>query len=93
MISPTEIKKLPRKYLPEDFVVTDWSTIEPFFKELLEREIHSKEEMEKWLLDMSEVEAMVTEDICWRQIRMTCDTTNKDLEESFRFFAWKFSQR
>lgn len=93
MISPTEIKKLPRKYLPEDFVVTDWSKIEPFFKELLEREIHSKEEMEKWLLDMSEVEAMLTEDICWRQIRMTCDTNNKDLEESFRFFAMEIQPR
>ncbi len=93
MINPTEIKKLPRIYLPADFTITEWGTIEPFFKELLGREIGSKEEMEKWLLDMSEVEAMLTEDICWRQIRMTCDTNNKELEESFTFFVMEIQPK
>lgn len=93
MINPTEIQKLPRTYLPADFKVTEWSAIEPFLKELLEREITSKGEMEKWLLDMSEVEAMLTEDICWRQIRMTCDTNNKELEESFTFFAMQIQPK
>jgi oligoendopeptidase F len=32
------------------------------------------------------VEAVISEDACWRQIRMTCDTENKELEESFNFF-------
>ena len=35
---------------------------------------------------MSELEAVINEDACWRQIKMTCDTTNKQLEESFNFF-------
>jgi oligoendopeptidase F len=30
-----DIKKLPRTYLPEDFAVTDWQTLEPFFEELV----------------------------------------------------------
>jgi oligoendopeptidase F len=81
------IEKLPRKYLPESLMVSDWETIEPFFKELLERKIDSKEDLEKWLLDVSEVEAMINEDFCWRQIKMTCDTTDKKLEESFNFFC------
>ena len=83
----TDIKKLPRKYLPEKLTVSDWKTIEPFFKELLERDIYSKVEMEKWLHDMSELEAMLNEDFCWRQIKMTCDTNNKQLEESFNFYC------
>jgi oligoendopeptidase F len=87
MDASADIKKLPRKYLPETLVVDGWQTIEPFFKELLERNINSKEEMEKWLLDMSEVEAMLNEDFCWRQIKMTCDTNNKQLEESFNFYC------
>ncbi len=36
--------------------------------------------------DVSELEAVISEDACWRQIRMTCDTENKSLEESFAFF-------
>ena len=87
MNTTADIKKLARKYLPEDLILSDWETIEPFFKELLERGIHSKEDMEKWLLDMSELEAMLNEDFCWRQIKMTCDTNNKKLEESFNFYC------
>ena len=82
-----DIKKLPRHFVPADFVVTNWQSIQPFFKSLLEKEINIKEELEEWLEQMSEVEAVVSEDACWRQIKMTCDTTDKLLEESFNFFC------
>ena len=82
-----DIKKLPRHYMPKDFVVVDWEGLEPYFKELLERELNSVEELEQWLKDQSEVEAVLNEDACWRQIRMTCDTENKALEEAFNFFC------
>ena len=75
-----EIKKAERHFLPVDFAITTWEALEPFFKALLEREINGVQELEQWLKDMSEVEAAVSEDACWRQIRMTCDTTDKKLE-------------
>ncbi|HNP54788.1 MAG TPA: M3 family metallopeptidase, partial [Ferruginibacter sp.] len=78
-----DIRKLPRQYLPADFVLTDWPSIEPFFVELNSRELNSLAALEQWLLDQSEVEAAVSENACWRQIRMTCDTENKELEASF----------
>ncbi len=80
------IKKLPRNYLPADFEVKDWETLEPYFKELLDRNIDTIQELEKWLKDHSELEAVVNENACWRQIRMTCDTENSKLEEAFNFF-------
>ena len=88
-----DIQKLQRNFLPEHLTISDWETIEPYFKDLLEREIHSKEEMEKWLKDMSELEAAISEDACWRQIKMTCDTTNKKLEESFNFFCMEIQPK
>jgi oligoendopeptidase F len=87
MTITAEIKKIPRKYLPEDFQVTTWESLEPYFKELTDRPLNSKKEVEHWLHDMSELEAVVSEDACWRQIRMTCDTENKALEEAFTFFC------
>ncbi len=42
---------------------------------------------------MSELEAMVNEDVCWRQIKMTCDTNNKTLEESFNFFCMEIQPK
>lgn len=81
-----DIKKLPRQFLPEDFAIKNWDSLAPFFSNLEEREIRSVAELEKWLKDASELEAVISEDACWRQIRMTCDTENKELEESFNFF-------
>ncbi len=81
------ITKLPRNYLPENFRVTAWADVEEYFKELSERSINSKADLEKWLKDISEVEAVISEDACWRQIKMTCDTTDKSLEESFNYFC------
>ncbi|MEO6645939.1 MAG: M3 family oligoendopeptidase [Chitinophagaceae bacterium] len=73
--------------MPSEFRLSDWEQLEPFFKNLLDREINSREDLEQWLKDSSELEAVVSEDACWRQIKMTCDTENKALEEAFTFFV------
>lgn len=82
-----DIQKTPRHFVPKEFMVTDWQNLEPYFKDLLERNIDSKEHLEKWLHDLSELEAVVSEDACWRQIKMTCDTEDKTLEEAFNFYC------
>lgn len=88
-----DIKKLPRHFLPGEFVVTDWPGLEPYFKDLEERKIRSRAELEQWLKDASELESVISEDACWRQIRMTCDTGNKELEEAFNFFMMEIQPR
>ena len=87
------ITKTPRQFIPSNFVVTDWESLEPFFKDLVERNIDTKELMEQWLKDQSELEAVVSEDACWRQIKMTCDTENKALEEAFNFFCMQLQPK
>lgn len=81
-----DIKKLPRHFLPADFAIVDWKSLEPYFINLDERTINSPADLEQWLKDASELEAVISEDACWRQIKMTCDTENKRLEEAFNFF-------
>ena len=81
-----DIQKLKHSFLPEHFSLTDWATLEPYFIQLQNKEINSSEDLEQWLKDMSEMEAFISEDACWRQVRMTCDTENKTLEEAFNFF-------
>lgn len=82
-----DIKKIQRNFLPSDFQLSDWEQLEPWFKDLLERDISTEEKLENWLKDQSELEAVINEDACWRQIKMTCDTENKMLEEAFNFFC------
>ncbi len=88
-----DIQKLSHKYLPTDFVLTDWASLEPFFKELKERPIDSVANLEAWLMDLSELEACISEDACWRQIKMTCDTTDKSLEDAFTFFCMEIQPK
>ncbi|MFC4231003.1 M3 family oligoendopeptidase [Parasediminibacterium paludis] len=88
-----DIKKLERHFLPTDFTVTTWESLEPYFKQLLDRDIASVADLHQWLKDMSEVEAVVSEDACWRQIKMTCDTTDKALEEAFTYFCMEIQPK
>ena len=88
-----DIKKLPRHFLPADFTISNWERLEPYFKNLEERVISTLPELEQWLKEASELEAAISEDVCWRQIRMTCDTENKALEESFNFFMMEIQPR
>ena len=81
-----DIKKIQRNFLPVDFSITDWTALEPWFVDLEQRTLSTTNDLEKWLADMSELEAIVSEDACWRQVRMTCDTENKELEEDFNYF-------
>lgn len=86
MHADANISKLPRHYLPADFRVTTWDHLQPYFEELQNRTISNVAALQQWLRDLSELEAAVSEDACWRQIRMTCDTTNKAFEEDFQYF-------
>jgi oligoendopeptidase F len=81
------IQKVDRKFLPQDFTVTTWEELQPYFEDLKNRPIESKAALEKWLADMSELEAVISEDASWRQIHMTCDTTNERYEQAFTYFC------
>jgi oligoendopeptidase F len=93
MTYSADIKKLPRHLLPADFSVKNWESLEPYFIELAERPLDSATALEQWLKDVSEIEAVVSEDACWRQIKMTCDTENKELEQAFNFFMMEIQPK
>ena len=85
--SATDTQRPPRHYLAEDFTVTDWPALEPLFVELCGRSIAGAEELERWLLDRSELEAVLSEDLAWRYIRMTCDTQDPQRAGAFQYFV------
>src|SRR5690606_39277862 len=43
-------------------------------------------ELKRWFEDRSELESVVSEDLAWRYIRMTCYTENKDYLKSYQDF-------
>lgn len=81
------IQPKPRTFLPKDFSLTNWDALQPYFEQLQARSINTKEDLQQWLADLSELDAMISEDASWRQIHMTLDTTNAAYEEAFTYFV------
>lgn len=87
-IKEVEIPLKPtRKFLPEKFEINSWSVLEPYYIELERKTINSFEDLHQWLLQRSELDAVVREDFAWRYIKMSCDTANEDLKKSYNFFV------
>jgi oligoendopeptidase F len=80
-----------RKFVPEDLIIDSWDKIKSLFDNLVERKISSGKELEKWMLDRSELEAVLEEDMAWRYIKMNIDTTDKALGERFSFWIKEIS--
>ena len=68
-----------RKFVSEILEIDSWEKIESLFSDLIDREINSVSDLERWMLDRSELEAVLEEDMAWRYIKMNIDTTDKDL--------------
>lgn len=78
---------MQRQFVKPDFNVTTWEALKPYFESLQNQTIQSAEDLEKWLIHYSELTAVVSENMAWRYIKMTCDTANTELRDSFNDFV------
>lgn len=82
-----QITKAARQFLPENLAITEFGVLAPFFQELLEREINDLKDFDQWLSDRSELDAVLEEDLAWRYIRMSIDTTKAELRDAYNQFV------
>lgn len=75
-----------RHFLPEEFQVSTWEQLKPYFDQLQERTIDSRAALERWLRDRSELESVLSEDLGWRYIRMTCYTESEEHRKAYQDF-------
>ncbi len=87
MTAIEKINRPKRTFLPEDFKVSDWNSLKPFFENLLPRELVDVQSLRKWLSDRSELESVISEDMGWRYIKMTCYTDNEEYARSYQDFV------
>ncbi len=87
ILTTAAIKPAPRRFLPKDFVLTNWEALQPYFEQLQNRKTDTREALQGWLAALSELDAVISEDASWRQIHMTLDTTNAAYEEAFTYFV------
>jgi oligoendopeptidase F len=75
--------------VPQEIDLGDWPRVEPLFDALENRasQCASAADLEKWLLDWSELSAALDEESSKRYIAMTCHTDNPEAEKAYLHFV------
>lgn len=81
------ISKPVRTFVAAELTIDSWESIETYYHDLLNRSIESLPDFKQWLRDQSELEAVLEENLAWRYIRMTIDTTVPELSDAYTFFV------
>src|SRR5262245_16485184 len=77
-----------RRFVPDTCRAGDWDQVTPLFDQLEARApaIGTVAELERWLLDWSELRSVLDEEKARRYIAMTCHTEDPDAERAFLHF-------
>lgn len=73
----------PASLVPEHFNGATWEAIEPMVRALLSRSVESRDALQRWVLDRSDLDAACAEARAELYIATSCDTENKELEAAF----------
>src|SRR5580765_4532799 len=81
----------PRRFVPAQINFDDWKNVAPLFDQLEARapQCTDAASLERWLIDWSELSAVLDEERSCRQIAMTCHTDNPQAEKAFLHFVEK----
>jgi oligoendopeptidase F len=79
----------PRAFVPQTINLGDWPQIAPLFDRLEQRAAAAKSatDLERWLMDWSELTAALDEESARRNIAMTCHTDNAEAEKAYLDFV------
>lgn len=77
----------PKKgnFVPKDFQLTTWSDLEPYFEELLCRDISSTEELEQWIFDKNQLDMAVGEAMSWKYIQITVNSADQHAADAYHY--------
>ncbi|MEA3496895.1 MAG: M3 family oligoendopeptidase [Bacteroidota bacterium] len=75
-----------REYIKENQAINNWEEIKTYYDNLIGRKVESFDEHKKWLKDRSELDAFVSENLAWRYIKFTCNTTDEKIKENYEYF-------
>ncbi|MBK9120383.1 MAG: M3 family oligoendopeptidase [Phycisphaerales bacterium] len=78
--------EFPRHFVPPDARFDEWAVAEPYYRLLAERPIGTLAELERWLIDASELEAALDEEGVQREILMTCQTDDEERKQRHLYF-------
>ncbi len=76
---------LEREYLPKGFKITSWSKLKPYYNEIINRQITSVGELERWILDWNELDAVIEEELNRRYIQFTQNRSDESAQALYEY--------
>jgi len=80
-----------RQFVPDIADLKDKETLVRLYQKLADRKVHSSAELEQWLLDRSELDAVLDQTQSTLYIRMTCQTDHQEYAASYKNFVENLS--
>jgi len=79
----------PRSFVPENIHLGDWASVKPLFEKLeaAAASIKTAKELERWVLDASELGAALDQEGACRYVSMTCQTDDAEIEKAYLHFV------
>lgn len=78
-----------RTLLPQDFSLSTWESVLPYFEKLSAQEIIDLNSLEDFCKNRSELESYLSENFAWRYIKMSCDNQNENLQKAISNLSMK----
>jgi len=85
--------EFPRHFLAPDLDLGDWNSLEPYFRKLAESPIETREQLDAWLAELSELSAAIAQESSLRYIQMTCNTDDPEREAAYLHYVQEISPR
>jgi oligoendopeptidase F len=85
--------KKTRRFLPYNLNIKTFEDIEPYLIELTQRNVNHPQDFDFFLMDISETEAVLEEEGAWRYIKMSINTSDKELADSYSFFIQEIAPK
>ncbi|MEM1323972.1 MAG: hypothetical protein AAGG75_27170 [Bacteroidota bacterium] len=90
LFAPRAIEK---EFLPQEFRITVWSRLKPYYNELLNRRIKEIRSFDRWWTDFKEMRAAIREEYNIRLLRAWQQPTDERIFEAFSYLALEVMPR
>jgi oligoendopeptidase F len=78
---------IENRFVPTDLDPGDWAQLEPLYQDLLDRALESAEALRQWLVDYSELSAVISEHGARLNINHACHTDDEAVEKAYLSFV------